>query len=196
MKSDFDGQYPIGPPPFSSEAAEWLRHRLGTVDLQLEALTQQRDSILQLIAVAEGGTGTAGHEGLAEDPTLTLSTPAPPVVEITPMQHSAPPVQHPIPPAIDLTGLEVDLKGTRNTLERIVRIAKAAEPAGRALNTTELSRFIIASGESMAYLRNLRTNVSRTLHEYPSLFEQVSPGTFRYLGNGFHSSPDTASEPR
>ena len=104
------------------------------------------------------------------------------------------PIHRPIPPAIDLAGLEVDLTGTRNTLERIVRIAKAAEPAGRALNATELSRFIIASGESTAFLRNLRTNVSRTLHDYPSLFEQVSPGTFRYLGNGFHGSPDSASD--
>ena len=187
MKLDFDDQYPTETLPFSSEAAEWLRHRLGVVDLQLEALTQQRNSILQLIAVAKGGTGTTGHVGIPEDPTLALPTPARPVVEVT-LAH------RPIPSAIDLAGLEVNLTGTRNTLERIIRIAKIAEPAGKALNATELSRFIIASGESTATLRNLRTNVSRTLHDYPSLFEQVSPGTFRYLGNGFHSSPDSASD--
>ena len=187
MKFDFDGQYPTGTPPFPSEAAEWLRHRMGVLDQQIEALTQQRNSILQLIAVAEGGTDTAGHEGLAEDPTLALPTPAPPVVEVTP-------VHRPIPSEIHLTWLEVDLKGARNTLERIVRIAKVAEPAGKALNATEVSRFIIASGESTATLRNLRTNVSRMLHDHPSLFEQMSPGTFRYLGNGFHSSPDSASD--
>ena len=186
MKFDFDGQYPTDSLPHSPEAAEWLWRCAGILDQRIEVLTQQRDSILQLIAVAKGGTGTAGHEELAGDPTLTLPTPARPAVEVTP-------IQRPTPPAIDLTGLGVDLTGTRNTLERIIRIAKVAEPAGKALNATELSRFIIASGESTALLRNLRTNVSRTLHDYPSLFERVSSGTFRYLGNGFHGSPDTAS---
>ncbi|MCY4366200.1 MAG: hypothetical protein OXE17_08260 [Chloroflexi bacterium] len=85
----------------------------------------------------------------------------------------------------DLSDLSVNFTGTSNMLERLCRIGRAAE--GRLLNLTEVSKFLLKSGESDATLRNLRNNVYSCLKGHPEHFEKVGTGNYRY-----HDTPRTA----
>ena len=83
-------------------------------------------------------------------------------------------------PETNLSGLFVDFSGSRNTLERVIRIGEAAE--GKLLNATKVARFLIDAGESRGKLDSVRRNVGDALKLSPQYFEAVSPRIFRFLG--------------
>lgn len=76
-------------------------------------------------------------------------------------------------------GTDVDLEGTKNLGERVVRIAIAV---GRPINALAVAEYLIDRGYSNAKARNLRPHIYNALKENPD-FEKVGKGTFRYIPN-------------
>ena len=81
----------------------------------------------------------------------------------------------------DLTDLVVDFTGCASMLERLIRLAEAAE--GRLLNTTKAAQCLIDNGQTKSKLENYRTEVNRALVNNPEVFARVSTGTYRYIGS-------------
>ena len=73
-------------------------------------------------------------------------------------------------------GVPVNLSGTRNLEERLVRIAEATrEP----IATLDVAAFLIASGISKSTIKNLRPHVYNALNDHPD-FEKAGEGLFTY----------------
>ncbi len=81
----------------------------------------------------------------------------------------------------DLTGVIAEFTGCTSILERLVRLAQAAE--GRLLNTTKAAEFLIAHGQTKSKLEYYRSEVNRALVNNPDVFARVSSGTYRYCGD-------------
>ena len=78
----------------------------------------------------------------------------------------------------DLTGVVVDFTGCANTVERLTRIAQAAPH--KVLNTTKVTHYLLARGQSQASFKNYRTEINWAFNRRPGLFEKVRAGTYRY----------------
>ena len=79
-----------------------------------------------------------------------------------------------------LDELDVDLIGASNLYERIVRIGRVAESAGKLLNAAEIIKYLRNKGVTTGSVRNLSPNVYAVFRDHPAEFEKVSPGRFRY----------------
>ena len=156
-------------PIISLRALQDYANRLAA---EIELKKKQREALLMVIDLYGGGGD------------LEAISPAPSTVQV-----EAPPPAPVLPKPLanyttDLSDLSVDFTGTTNMLERLRRIGQKAE--GRLLNLTEVSRFLLRSGESTATLRNLRNNVYSGLKDHPEHFEKVSSGNYLY-----HDTPRT-----
>ena len=166
MKSDLDYfETPKAPrlPPATPEAAEWLRECVSVLDGQIEELATKRKVFLQLIRDAEAEEVTGGSAAAPASPPPRAAYGV-------------------IPPDIDLTGLYIDLEGTQNTLERIIKIAEVV-PEDKYLNVSQMARYIINAGYSVATVQNMRVAVQRVISRQPDLFDQVRPATYRFRGD-------------
>lgn len=163
MKFDFHYADPPCLPPVTPEAAGWLRECINVLDSQIEALAVMRKLFADVIDSDNAEAGEAAGD---------------PVGPIAPARRT--PLIAAVPPDADLTGLDISLEGTVNTLERIIRIAEGAED--KFLNVTQTARYIIKTGHSQATVQNMRVAVQRVFNKHPELFEQVRPATYRYRG--------------
>ena len=94
---------------------------------------------------------------------------------------------------IDLTQVVVDLRGSRDTLDRVIRVAEAAP--GKLLNATQLAKLLIRAGYTKSEVNNARATVQRALSNRPDLFKLVRRGTYEYLGGtGSYEYPSWAEE--
>ena len=80
----------------------------------------------------------------------------------------------------DLSDVIADFTGCNSMLDRLVRVARAAE--GRLLNTSKTAQFLLEHGQSKSTFQNYRTEVNRALANSPQHFQKVSAGTYRYIG--------------
>ena len=150
-----------------------LKQDADRLTAEIELKQKQRDALLTVMDLYGGSGDVEAESGLGQAKTR------PPAPE----QRQGPPkpLAH---DTTDLSDLSVNFTGTNNLFERLRRIGQVAE--GRLLNLTKVSKFLLASGESCATLRNLRNNVYSCLKDHPEHFEKVSSGNFRY-----HDSPRT-----
>ena len=151
-----------------------MKHEADRLSAEIEHKKKQRDALLTVIDLY-GGSGDAEA---APDNSLADALPAAPEQR----QESPKPMPN---QTTDLSDLSVNFTGTGNMFERLCRIGRVAE--GRLLNLTEVSKFLLKSGESDATLRNLRNNVYSCLKDHPEHFEKVGSGNYRY-----HDNPRTA----
>ena len=80
----------------------------------------------------------------------------------------------------DLTDVLADFTRCANNVERLVRIARAAPH--KLLNTTRVAQYLLDHGQSKGSFKNLRTEIDRAFTKHTQLFEKVSKGTYRYVG--------------
>ena len=152
------------PPPASPETMGWLREHVNALDVQIKALATRRMVLVELI-----GSDNAEAREVAGNPAAPEAAAKPtPLISM-------------VPPDADLTGLVIDLEGTQNTFERIVRIAEGAPD--KLLNVTQVARYIIGAGHSQATVQNQRVAVQRTIDGHSDLFERVRQATYRYCGD-------------
>ena len=152
-----------------------MKHEADRLTAEIEHKKKQRDALLTVIDLYGGSeyAVAAPDNSLADAPTAAPEQ----------RQESPNPIPH---QSTDLSDLSVNFTGTSNMFERLRRIGRAAE--GRLMNLTEVSKFLLKSGESDATLRNLRNNVYTGLKDHPEHFEKVGSGNYRY-----HDTPRTIS---
>ena len=181
---------PAATPLATPETVKWLEGIVSRADQEISDWQATRTSALGMIALAKSEIGRAALVSAVEEPSKLPAhseTHAPRSTGT----NLAPSAQGKIPPDIDLTGLEVDLEGARNSLDRIVKIAENADV--RLLNTTQIARLILRAGVSTGALQSVRTGIHRAFKDNPTLFRPVRDGTYQYLGNNSHAENEQSS---
>ena len=150
-----------------------LQDEANRLAAEIELKQKQREALLTVIDLY-GGSGDLESTRPPAPGSVRVGAPEPVPVLPKPLANHT----------TDLSDLSVDFTGTTNMLERLQRIGQKAE--GRLLNLTEVSKFLLRSGESTATLRNLRNNVYSGLKDHPEHFEKVGSGNYLY-----HDTPRT-----
>ena len=185
----------VDPVQATPETIKFLRKLVSDIDYEIEALTAKKRVLVEVLEEVDGehqeveqaplgnlSVQGAVIENAATDATYCQATSTPQEVDESKLD-------------IDLSELDVSIvQNAPNLLDRMTRIALAIRDEGKLLNVTQVARYLNRAGVTLSSIQNQRTSMGKVLREHPELFEKVRLGTFRYLGNGFHSSPDSASD--
>ena len=139
---------------------------------QIEQLTAQRDALRITADLLQDSVGDAVPPAshTLDQPLQDLPPPVPPP------QDDLPPVNT---RAIDkLEDLQVDFSGSRNLLERLRRLGRAAE--GNYLSLGLMAHYLARYKKPRGSLRSLKTYIRTCISRHPEHFERVSPGIYRY----------------
>ena len=95
----------------------------------------------------------------------------------------SPPAQDDLPPnnlpVHNLEDLDIDFSGTRNLLERLKLIGRAAE--GHYLSLGVIAHYLQkARPNRKGSRRSLKTYIRTCISKHPQHFERVAPGIYRY----------------
>ena len=142
-----------------------LYHELQELDKQIDTINQQRDKILAVIALLEP---KYQKEPQPQIPEFLLKT----KTATKDLETS-------------LAGININFSAANRLLEKFFLICEVAHAAGKLINTGDCAQCLLDHQQSEAQLKNLKGNLSTMISNHPDYFEQVHPGTYRYIPEGF-----------
>lgn len=134
-----------------------LQERVDSLDSQIEALVDERDSHRRAIAILRQG-------------------------HVQPMRSAnGLPTKEEMPDLPDLNGLGISLDGATNHAERVMRIVRKAG----TFSVWQVAEFLVSATGSKSPIKNIKSPVYETIRKHPQLFERTGPGEgiYRYVGD-------------
>ena len=151
-----------------------LYHELQELDKQVEAINQQRDSILAVITLLEP---KYRQEPQPQIPEFLLKT------ETTTENMDT-----------SLAGIDINFSAANRLVEKFFLICEVAHAAGKLVNTGDCAQCLLDHQQSEAQLKNLKGNLSTMIKQHEDYFDMIHPGTYRYKPEGF-VEPEEATNP-
>ena len=134
-----------------------LQERVDSLDSQIKALVDERDSHRRVIAILRQGhvqpvklaSGLPTKDGMLELP--------------------------------DLSSLGIDLGGATNHAERVMRIVRKAG----TFSVWQVAEFLVSATGSKSPIKNIKSPVYETIRKHPQLFDKtdLGEGIYRYVGD-------------
>lgn len=81
---------------------------------------------------------------------------------------------------VSLHGLEVDLSGAMNNLDRTFLIAQEAYKHGKTISITEIAQYLIDHEHTATSLDNAKNIVSQAVSEFGRYFQRIRPGLYNF----------------